>query len=118
MTDFELVLRIRPGLFYKNVGVRFDMLCFFRMLEEFGIKLGDDIGQISKTPFDELLAVAIFTGAESYAFHHKKRFQLSKSKVLSWVDNSIITRKQYKELGQMWLEFMQTFDEKKKVKAT
>lgn len=93
------------------------MLCFFRMLEEFGLKLGDDINEISKRPFDEILAVAIFTGAESYSFHHKQKLTVTKSKVLQWVDDSIITRKQYKELGMMWVEFMQTFDDKKKPKA-
>lgn len=116
--EFETVITFRPGWLKKRLGIRFDMLAFFRMLEEFGIGLGDDISQIGKIPFDELLSVAIFTGAESYAFHHRKTVWFDKATVLRWIDDSKLTRGNLKELGVLWSDFMADYtkSEKKKVK--
>ena len=110
-TDFETVIEFKPGWFKKRLGVRFDMLCFFRMLEEFGIGLGDDISAINKVPFDEILSVAVYTGAESYCVHHKKKVWFTKSEVLKWIDNSKITRAHFKTLGVLWQDFMKDYTE-------
>jgi hypothetical protein len=93
------------------------MLCFFRLLEEFGIGLGDDVSQISKVPFDEMIAMGIYTGAESYCFEHKLKFKLKKETILKWVDDSVITRRHMKDIGSLWLEFMATYTDKKKAEA-
>ena len=120
MQEFETIIKFKPGWFTKQLGIRFDMLCFFRMLEEFGIGIGDDISQISKVPFDEMLAVAVYTGAESYCVHHKEKVWFTKDQVLKWIDDSKITRGHFKTLGALWQGFMKDYTEasdKKKVKA-
>ena len=115
--EFETVIRIKPGYFTKSIGVRFDMLCFFRMLEEFGIELGKDISAISKIPYDEMLCVAVYTGMQSYCFEHGKRMKYDKKTVMQWMEDSKITRAHFKTLGGMWNEFMAEYTgEKKKVK--
>ncbi len=80
-------------------------------MEELGIKLTDPVNNLQRVPVDELLSVAIFAGAEAYAFHHKEKFKLTKAKVIGWIDDSIITRKHFKELMGLWMEFMATYSD-------
>jgi hypothetical protein len=116
--EHQLVITIKPGWFKKQIGVRFDMLCFFSMLEEFGIGLGDDVGGISKVPYDEMLSIAVYTGYQSYCFKHKQVPKYSKDDILKWVDNSVITRGHFKLLGALWNDFMKDYtDVEKKKKA-
>lgn len=114
--EHEIVIKIKPGWFKQSLGIRFDMLCFFRLLEEFGIGLGDDVSAISKVPFDDMIATAIFTGAESYAFHHKQIMRYDKARILQLVDDSKITRGQLKDIGKLWLQFMATYTDNDKKK--
>lgn len=120
MQDFETIIEFKNGWLKKRLGVRFDMLCFFRMLEEFGIELGDDVSELNKIPFDERLAVAVYTGAESYCVRHKQKVWFTKDQVLKWIDDSKITRGHFKTLGALWQEFIKDFEdrtEKKKAKG-
>ena len=119
----ETVLKIKiPGRFFsrtKYLGIRFDMLSFFRLMEEFGIGLGDDMSQISKIPPDDLISVAVYTGAESYCVYHRIPVWFNKDDVLEWINESIIKIKDMKEVGALWFDFMNDFnnaegDEKKK----
>jgi hypothetical protein len=123
ITEHQIVIEIRlPGRILtrrRDLGIRFDMLAFFRMLEEFGIGLGDDISALGKVPYDEMIAVAIYTGAESYCFHTKKNKWFDRAGVLGWVDDSVITRGHMKQISELWAEFMKDYADvnKKKVKA-
>jgi hypothetical protein len=118
--EFEIEITVKPNWFKRKFGIRFDMLSFFRMMEEFGIALGDDMGKLSKVPFDEMLCTAVFTGYESYCFKHKRKMLYTKDQILKWTDNGIITRGHFKQIGGLWTEFMADWtekNEKKKVKA-
>lgn len=96
------------------MGVRFDMLAFFTILEEFDIALTDEVSQISKVPFDELITTAVYAGAKSYCVEHRQRLWFTKEQVLEWVDESVIKRKDMQLIGKLWMDFMQTFDSQKK----
>lgn len=117
--EHEIIIKIKPGWFKKSLGIRFDMLAFFRMLEAFGIELGDDISGISKIPYDEMICTAIAAGYESYCFEHKKLPKYKRDKILKWIDDSIITRGHMKSLGKLWEDFMKDYtgEKKKKEKA-
>ena len=96
------------------------MLAFFRMLESFGINLGDDVTAISKVPYDEMLCVAIAAGYESYCFKHKQVMKYDRELILKWIDEGIITRGNFKSLGALWNDFMKDYTavtDKKKVTA-
>jgi len=95
------------------------MLAFFTVLQEFGISLGDDISQLGKVPYDEMIAVAVYAGHRSYCFEHETKGIADKAKVLQWVDDSILTRKHMKEINVMWLDFIKDYGEgsEKKKKA-
>ena len=116
-SEFELTITVKPRLRKKHLGIRFDMLAFFIILEEFGIKLGDDVSQISKVPFDDMISVAIYAGARSYCVHNKRVVWFDKAKVLYWVDESIIKRGDMKKIGELWMEFMEDFTKNNKVKG-
>ena len=118
--EHEIVITVKPGYFTRQVGVRFDMLAFFRMLEAFGIDLGDDISGIGKIPYDEMICTAIAAGYESYCFEHARKRKYSREVILKWIDDSVITRGHMKTLGALWAEFMKDYtgeEKKKKAKA-
>ena len=110
----ELVIKIKPGLFKRKLGVRFDMLAFFCMMEDFDIGLGEEIGKISTIPYDEMICVAVYTGMKSYNFRHGKKDRYSKKKILGWIDDGVINRNHMKQLGALWNDFMRSFDNDKK----
>ena len=118
--EHEIVIKVKRGLLRRPVGIRFDMLAFFRMLESFGINLGDDVTAISKVPYDEMLCVAIAAGYESYCFKHKQVMKYDRDLILKWIDDSVITRGHMKILGNLWNDFMKDYTavtDKKKVTA-
>jgi len=122
-TQFELVfdLKMRRGFFTRTVkyGIRFDMICYFTIMKELGIKLGDEVNSLSKHSIDEVLTVAVYAGGRSYAFEHNLPFKYTREDIDRWVEDSIITRKHWKDIGKMWTEFIASFADadKKKVKA-
>lgn len=119
MQEFEIVIQVKPNWMKRRFGIRFDMLSFFRMMEEFGLTLGDDMSKLSKVPYDEMLCTAVYTGYESYCFRHKRRVLYSKETILKWTDSGVITRLHFKQIGALWVEFMADWTDKteKKKKA-
>lgn len=115
--EHEITITVKPRLFKKQLPIRFDMLAFFSVLEEFGIGLNEDISEIGKIPYDEMICVAIYAGHKSYCFEHDNKMVARKEVILKWVDESIVTRKHLKEINAMWLDFIKDYTEKKKVKA-
>lgn len=107
---FDIKFRKRFWTVTKPYGVRFDMLAWFQLAKELGIELDQDAGQMfGKLQFDEVVSMAVYAGGLSYCFEHKQTVWFTREEVLKWVDESIITRGQMREIGTMWVEFIRTF---------
>lgn len=118
--DHELVIKIQGRFRSRKLGIRFDMLCFFRMMEEFGLSLGDEMTALKDVNYEDMLNVAIFTGHESYCWQHKRPVKFNKKQIFAFIEDSKITRSHYKQIGQMWNDFMADFQgggDKKKAKG-
>ena len=92
------------------------MLCFFSVLDSFGIGLGDEISAVNKKTVEEIISVAIYAGIRSYNFEHKINNYVEQKQVQQWLDDSIITRKHFKDIYALWLDFMQEFNDRNKKK--